>query len=102
MRLLVILLWLSINVIDLKGAFKHHFHQVLQSFKRRTLNKKKDNPDRNLDRRSKSEKVRSRSKIYDRDPTFSDFDPARIAIGGRIENRIETISNPIISLNKTS
>ena len=46
------------------------------------------------DCRSRSEKVGSRSKILDRDPRFSDRDPKRIAIGGRIENRIETISNP--------
>ena len=64
------------------------------SFKRRTfLIKKIDNPDRNLDCRSKSEKAGFRSKIFDRDQTFSDFDPERIAIGGRIGNRIETISN---------
>ena len=57
------------------------------------LIKKIDNPDRNLDCRSKSEKAGFRSKIFDRDQTFSDFDPERIAIGGRIGNRIETISN---------
>jgi len=72
--------------------------EILQSFKRRTLNKKKDNPDRNLDCRSKSKKVGLRSEIFDRDPNFLDFDPERIAIGGRIENRIETISNPKIYL----
>jgi hypothetical protein len=33
-------------------------------------------------------------KKSDRDPTFPDRDPKRIAIGGRIENQIETISNP--------
>ena len=38
-------------------------------------------------------KVGFRLKIFDRDTTFSDFGPERIAIGGRIENRIETISN---------
>ena len=30
-----------------------------------------------------------------------DFDPERIAIGGRIENRIETISNPTLNLFNT-
>jgi hypothetical protein len=42
--------------------------------------------------------------IADCDPNFSDRDPKfliairdfRIAIGGRIENRIETISNPMV------
>jgi hypothetical protein len=37
---------------------------------------------------------RSDQTFFYRDPTFSDFDPKRIAIRGRIENRIETISNP--------
>ena len=43
-----------------------------------------------MDCRSKSEKAGFRSKIFDRDQTFLDFDPERIAIGGRIGNRIET------------
>jgi hypothetical protein len=54
------------------------------------------------DCRSRSEKVGSRSKIFDRDPRFSDRDPKRIAIGGRIENRIETISNPRKNLHSQS
>jgi hypothetical protein len=54
-----------------------------------------DDPDSDLNMgcRSKSEKFRSRSKNFNRDPAFSNFDPKRVAIGGRIENRIETISN---------
>ena len=46
----------------------------------RLINKKFDNPDRYLDCRSKSEKAGFRSKIFDRDPIFLDFDPERIAI----------------------
>jgi hypothetical protein len=34
------------------------------------------------------------AQILDRDPLFSDFIPKRIAIGGRIKNRIEIISSP--------
>jgi hypothetical protein len=40
----------------------------------------------------KSERAGSQSKFFDRDPTFSDFDPDRVAIRVRIENRIGTIS----------
>jgi hypothetical protein len=57
------LIWTSFS--PLKKMF-----EILQSFKRRTLNKKKDNPDRNLDCRSKSKKVGLRSNFLIAIQTF--------------------------------
>jgi hypothetical protein len=37
--------------------------------------------------------IRSPIEIRDRDSDYLDFDPKRTAIGGRTENRVETIFN---------
>ncbi len=79
---------------------------ILQSFKRRTLNKKKYNPDRNLDCRSKSKKVGLRSKLFgfrsgtdcdrgsDRESDRNNLQPYLKRKGNVIENIIENALKP--------